>query len=276
MATILSIQSHVAYGYVGNRAAVFPLQRMGHEVLQVNTVQFSNHTGYGYWLGDVFTPEHVLDVLAGLTPYYASIDAILTGYLGDPLLGSVVLSAVTKIREANPNVLYVCDPVMGDVGCGMFVNEALPPLFSTRFTRSADVLTPNLFELAYLTDTTIKELANPEALEFACKLLHGRGVKTILVTSAHLADMPKTEIGLYASSHTGENIFIRTPFYPFEIAPNGAGDLASALFCAHLLQKIPLLEAAQKTAAALETVFKETHTLKRRELALIQAQHAFI
>jgi len=90
MKKILSIQSHVAYGYVGNRAAVFPLQRLGHEVIAINTVQFSNHTGYGTWSGDVFSYQHIKEVLQGVDDRggLENLDAVLSGYLGEAVLGA--------------------------------------------------------------------------------------------------------------------------------------------------------------------------------------------
>src|SRR5688572_24371027 len=123
MKKILSIQSHVAYGYVGNRAAVFPLQLLGYDVIAINTVQFSNHTGYGKWTGMVFEDRHIGDIVAGLEENGAldEVDAVLSGYLGDAALGGIVLDAVCRIRAHRPDMIYCCDPVMGDTGRGFFV-----------------------------------------------------------------------------------------------------------------------------------------------------------
>ena len=125
---ILSIQSHVAWGHVGNAAAVFPLQRLGFEVLPVHTVQFSNHTGYGQFRGQVFGADHIREIIAGLRErgVLQRVSAVLSGYLGDAGTGAVILDAVGEIRRENPAVRYLCDPVMGDVGRGVFVNPAIP------------------------------------------------------------------------------------------------------------------------------------------------------
>jgi pyridoxine kinase len=149
--TILSIQSHVAYGYVGNRAAVFPLQRMGYDVIAINTVQFSNHTGYGEWRGDVFSPDHIQDILEGIDKRGVKIDALLTGYLGDAAIGQTILNAIDHFNIP----LWLCDPVMGDVGRGFFVHKDIPDFFKEKAARRAAIMKPNQFELNALTGMTI-------------------------------------------------------------------------------------------------------------------------
>jgi pyridoxine kinase len=118
--SVLSIQSHVAYGHVGNSSAVFPLQRLGIEVWPVHTVQFSNHTGYGEWRGRVFDGQAVEEVVDGITDrgVLGSCDAVLSGYLGSSDIGHAVVQTVGRVRAANPDALYCCDPVIGDVGRG--------------------------------------------------------------------------------------------------------------------------------------------------------------
>src|SRR3989338_1967688 len=120
---ILSIQSHVATGYVGNRAAVFPLQRLGCEVTFINTVQFSNHTGHGRWTGQIFSADHVQDVLNGLWQLGTmdTLDAVLSGYLGAAEIGNIILNTVAALKDKNPHLLYCCDPVIGDEGRGIYV-----------------------------------------------------------------------------------------------------------------------------------------------------------
>ena len=127
---ILSIQSWVAYGHVGNASAVFPLQRLGAEVWAVNTVQFSNHTGYGAWTGQVFTGEQVAAVIDGIAARgaLARCDAVLSGYMGDAGIGAAILDAVARVRAAQPGGVYCCDPVIGDEGRGVFVRPGIPGL----------------------------------------------------------------------------------------------------------------------------------------------------
>ena len=149
---ILSIQSSVAYGHVGNSAAVFPLQRLGHEVWPVLTVHFSNHTGYGAWRGPLLAPTDVADVINGIEDrgVLGEADAVLSGYQGDPAVGAVILDAVARVKELNPDAVYCCDPVMGDVGRGMFVRPGIPEFMRDTVVPQADILTPNHFELDFL------------------------------------------------------------------------------------------------------------------------------
>ena len=152
MQTVLSVQSHVAYGYVGNRAAVFPLQRLGFEVMAVDTVQFSNHTGYGAWTGKVFAPQDIAAVIDGIDARggLATCDAVLSGYLGDASLGAVIAETVRRVRGQNPQALYCCDPVMGDLGPGFYVRPGIPDFLCDVLLPLADIVTPNPFELAFM------------------------------------------------------------------------------------------------------------------------------
>src|SRR4051795_1580719 len=179
---IMSIQSSVAYGYVGNSAAVFPLQRLGHEVWPVLTVHFSNHTGYGAWRGPLLDPADVREVIAGIGDrgVLGDCDAVLSGYQGDPAVGAGVLEAVELVKAANPSAVYCCDPVMGDVGRGMFVRPGIPELMRDRVVPAADIVTPNHFELDFLTGTSSRTLS--ELLDAADEL-RAVGPSVVLVTS---------------------------------------------------------------------------------------------
>ena len=194
---VLSIQSHVAWGHVGNAAAVFPLQRLGFEVLPVHTVQFSNHTGYGQFRGQVFGAEHIRDVLLGLRErgVLPRLAAVLSGYLGDADSGRVILEAVGEIRQHNPALRYLCDPVMGDVGRGVFVNPAIPDFLRDQAIPCATIITPNQFEFELLTGS------QPASLQEAVKVarqLRGRGPDVVIVTSLATADIPEDELGTLA------------------------------------------------------------------------------
>ena len=163
---ILSIQSAVAYGHVGNSAAVFPLQRIGVEVLPVYTVNFSNHTGYGAWRGPLIAPGDVREVITGIEErgVFGQIDAVLSGYQGGEGIGDVIIDAVARVKASNPNAVYACDPVMGNAKSGCFVAPAIPVLLRERVVPVADIITPNQFELGFLTDT------EPDTLESTCLL----------------------------------------------------------------------------------------------------------
>jgi len=167
----LSLQSHVAYGYVGNRAATFPLQRLGHEVWAVNTVEFSNHTGYGAWKGRTASAEQVADIVHGIEALgmLGKCDALLTGYVGDAALGDVVLDTVRKVRTANPKAVWCCDPVLGDIDTGIYVKPGIDAFFRDRALPQADLITPNHFELEHLTQRKVETL--DEAVAAARSLL---------------------------------------------------------------------------------------------------------
>ena len=177
---ILSIGSWVAYGHVGNAAAVFPMQRLGHEVWAVNTLQFSNHPGYGAFRGQLFPADAVRDVVSGIADrgVLPSCDAVLSGYLGDAAIGEVVLDAVKQVKSANPNALYCCDPVIGDVGPGVYVREGIPEFMRTRALAAADIVTPNLFELQHLAGQPATDLG---AIRAAIDFVHARGPRIVLV-----------------------------------------------------------------------------------------------
>jgi pyridoxine kinase len=171
---ILSIQSAVAYGHVGNSAAVFPLQRLGFEVWPVDTVQFSNHLGYGAYRGTVLSAESVGEVILGVEErgVLPGCAAVLSGYLGDPALGAVVLDAVARVKSANPAALWCCDPVIGDVGIGIYVRPGIAEFFRDQALPVADIVTPNLFEAQFLTGRTID---GPETALEAAAVLRARG-----------------------------------------------------------------------------------------------------
>lgn len=271
MKRILSIQSHVASGYVGNRAAVFPLQCMGYDVMAINTVQFSNHTGYGHWRGEVFGADHIREVIEGLKENNAlsGVDAVLSGYLGDAALGEVILEALADIAADAPAPVYACDPVMGDVGRGVFVRESIPPFFKDRAVEKATILTPNQFELGLLTGVTVETVADAQK---ACRILHDQGPAIVLVTSFEHREVKAGTIEMLAS-HAGEGQWrIVTPKFAIDPAPNGSGDVTSALFLGNLLQDMDVEDALNATASAVYKLFEKTHEAGTRELAIVGTQ----
>jgi pyridoxine kinase len=157
---LLSIQSHVVYGHVGNAAAVFPLQRLGVEVWPLHTVQFSNHTGYGDWRGQVFDAGLIRELVAGIAQrgVLGQCDGVLSGYMGGADTAEAILDAVAAVKRANPAARYCCDPVIGDVGRGVFVRDGIPEFMRAKAVPAADVVTPNQFELDYLSGRASKTL----------------------------------------------------------------------------------------------------------------------
>ncbi len=266
---ILSIQSSVAYGYVGNSAAVFPLQRLGHEVWPVFTVHFSNHTGYGEWRGPLLAPSDVADVIAGIADrgVLGEADAVLSGYQGDPAMGAVILDAVAQVKAANPDAVYCCDPVMGDVGRGMFVRPGIPEFMRDEVVPLADIITPNHFELDFLSGRTTRTLDEVLA---AVDVVRDTGPRDVLVTSV-LADDDAGEIDVVAVSDAGAWA-VTTPLLP--ISPNGCGDVTAALYLAHLLTTGSPAEALARTTASVYAVLEATLAAGTREIQLIAAQEA--
>jgi pyridoxine kinase len=269
---ILSIQSHVAYGHVGNSAAVFPLQRLGIEVWPVHTVQFSNHTGYGEWKGRVFDAALIGEVVAGIEQrgVLGECDGVLSGYMGGADIGGAVLDAVAAVKRANPSARYCCDPVLGDVGRGIFVREGIPEFMKAKAVPAADVITPNQFELDYLSGRASKTLRQARD---AVKAVHDLGPRAILVTSLHTDETPEDAIDLLASD-AREVFLVRTPRLPLTI--NGAGDAIAALFFAHYLRSGKIDAALSAAASAIYGVLAKTAEAGAREIQLVAAQDEIV
>ncbi len=267
---VISIQSHVAYGHVGNSAAVFALQRLGVEVWPIHTVQFSNHTGYGDWQGEVFTAEHIARIIDGLEARgaLARCDALLSGYIGDAALGEVILDTAARLRAANPGALYLCDPVMGDHGKGLFVRAGVPAFMAERALPAADILTPNLFELEILSGRQPQTL---EDVRDAAASLLARGPKTVLVTSLTSGGNEAGEMEMLAVTAEGawRVAFPRLPIVP---PPNGAGDTVAALFLGYRLQTGSVPEALGCAASSIFEILQTTLESGEEELQLVAAQ----
>jgi pyridoxine kinase len=265
---ILSIQSSVAYGHVGNSAATFPLQRLGHEVWAVHTVVFSNHTGYGAWGGPLLSPDDVRAVITGIADrgVLPTCDAVLSGYLGGPGICDVVVDAVAQVKAANPHATYTCDPVMGNATSGCFVDPAIPPVIRERVVPVADIITPNQFELGFLTDTSPESLETTLESADAARAL---GPGTVLVTSMLRPDRPEDTIEMLAVNSDGAWT-VRTPRLPMKV--NGSGDLTAALFTAHLKETGSAADALAATASSVYAVLAATLESGERELRIIAAQ----
>lgn len=272
--SILSIQSHVSYGHVGNSAAVFPLQRLGFEVWPVHTVTFSNHAGYETVSGPVLSPEDVRAVIDGMADrgVFEQCRVILSGYLGSARLGEVVRDTVHRVRQIQPDLIYCCDPVIGDVGSDIYVREQIPGFIRDHLLPEATILTPNQFELEYLSGRQVTDLNS--AVE-AARAMIDSGVSTLLVTSLDRADLPENSIEMLAVSEN-ESWLIRTPKLTFEITPNGAGDMCAALFSGHILRGVGLKAALEATTATVFGIFQASWDRKVRELALIEAQQEIV
>ncbi len=271
MLKVLSIQSAVAYGHVGNSAAVFPLQRIGVEVLPVYTVNFSNHTGYGAWRGPMIAPDDVREVITGIEErgVLGEIDAVLSGYQGGEGIGDVIVDAVARVKAANPNAVYACDPVMGNAKSGCFVAPAIPVLLRDKVVPVADIITPNQFELGFLTGTEPDTLESTLASVDAARAM---GPNTVLVTSVERPDREEGTIEMLAVDDKGAWL-VATPHLPMKA--NGSGDVTAALFTAHYVETKDAKTALERTVSSVYELLRLTLESGERELQLIPAQEFY-
>ena len=251
---------------------MFPLQRLGIDVWPIHTVQFSNHTGYGAWRGQVFDASLIRDLVACIEErgVLSECDGVLSGYMGSAEIAEAILDAVAAVKRANPAAHYCCDPVIGDVGRGVFVREGVPEFMRDKALPAADVVTPNQFELDVLSGRESGTLK--QALD-AVQRLRDAGPRAVLVTSLHTAETPAECIDLLAADETG-SFRVRTPKLPLSI--NGAGDAIAALFFAHYLRSGHVDEALVQAASAIFGVLNKTMEAGSREIQLIAAQDELV
>lgn len=263
---ILSIQSHVVLGHVGNNAATLALQRLGFEVWAVPTVLFSNHPAHGERAGGAVAPDTMGALVGGLDSLgaLARCDAVLSGYLGSPGAAEVVARALAKVRAHKVAAPYLCDPAFAHED-GVFVPQAVAEAVRTRLLPSAGIATPNLFELAYLTSVPVDSLET--ALE-ACRALRDLGPDTAICTS-----LPLGEGALGTLAVTGEEAWlVETPKLPGPL--HGAGDLFSAVFLGHTLAGRDLSRALGAAVSGTFGVLNATGTAP--DLALVAAQDEIV
>ena len=269
--TVISIQSQVAYGHVGNSAAVFAMQMHGIDVIAVPTTLLSNRPGYPTIRGRVLDAQLVVDLLLGVEERGAldTCRMILSGYLGSPEIAAVVADFVQRAKARNPALLYCCDPVLGDRDRGLFVHADIPPLVRDRLCRLADIITPNHFEFEWLCGA--KATTTDQAIAQAQALL-ARGPSTIVVTSAELADPPDGQIETVAverSQARSQAWRVRTPKLP--ISPSGTGDLFAALFVAARVRGSNTPDALGHAASAIFAVLERTAISGTEEMRIVES-----
>ena len=266
---ILSFQSSVAYGHVGNAAAVFCLRRAGHEVWPVDTVAFSNHPGYGGFSGHVRQAAEVAEIVDGLERLgvLGGCRAVLSGYLGSAAVGRVVLEAVARVKAANPRALFCCDPVMGDRDEGLYVPDDLAALFTDEAAGAADILVPNHFELEVLAGRPLPTLAEVVA---AADGFCARGRRTVVVTSLATADRDPGAIANLVVTGSGAWT-VTTP--KLALAAKGAGDALAALFLGRYLDCGDAAEALAGAVSSVFAVIEATAAAGARELLVVATQN---
>jgi pyridoxine kinase len=270
--TILSIQSSVAYGHVGNSAITFPLMRMGVEVWPVITVHFSNHTGYGSWRGPLLSAADLRDVVRGIDErgVLGDVDAVLSGYQGGEDIGEMILDAVALVKRRNPAAIYCCDPVLGDTDSGLYVRPGIPELMRQKVVPASQIITPNQFELESLTGLPVSTMAE---LLNAADAARSLGPDVALITSVVRKDGPPGEIDMVALNTDGAWL-VTTPRLPRSFT--GSGDVTAAIFLASLMDSWDVPRALAHTAAVVYGLLEVTVTTGRAELALIAAQEELV
>lgn len=260
--TVISIQSQVIHGHVGNSAALFPLQASGIEVAAVPTTLLSNHPHYATMRGHVLDADLVRDLLLGVEErgLVDSCKLLITGYLGSAEIAAVVIDFVRRAKARNPKLLYVCDPVMGDTDIGFYVNEDLPALFCEGLVPLADVITPNQFELEHLAGrapATVKDLV---------AAARGLSIPTVVVTGAHLQGTSADVIQTLAIEPRAAWM-VSAP--RLSCRPSGTGDLFTALFAAALVEGLATEDALGRAVSGVHGVLEETERRQSYEMALI-------
>lgn len=264
---------------VGNKAAVFPLQLLGFDVDVVNSVHFSNHTGYAEGFeGDILKGEQLTAILNGLerNGLLSSVGHLLTGYIGSVSFLESVLDVLKTIKKYNNNVRFVCDPVLGDNN-KFYVPVELVKVFRDQVIPLADVITPNQFEAEKLTGLKIMNME--DAME-ACARFHAMGPSLVFITSLVLPNESKQFMAILASKQTpsGKKVWrIDCPVLPGSYT--GTGDLCASLLLAHTAttpDDVPL--AIEKVINTMHSVIERTYqmsgeTIQSRELKLIQSKH---
>ncbi len=266
--TVLSIQSSVAYGHVGNSAAAFTLMRLGVETYPVYTVHYSNTTSYGSWRGLNLSADDVLEVVRGIDDRGGLdlVDGVLSGFQGSEAMGQTILAAADLVKQRHPGAVYCCDPVMGDVGRGMYVAAGIPEFLRDQVLPRADILTPNQYELNFLCGRETRTVAD---LLAGVDQVIERGPSTVLVTSAVAEEIPDQSISMVAAT-SDEAWLVSTP--RIDQVFTGSGDVTAAVFFARLLGGDSLDQALKRTADVVYSLLEATAQAGRRELALVAAQ----
>jgi pyridoxine kinase len=263
---ILSIQSHVVYGYVGNKAAVYPLQYMGFDVCPIYTVQFSNHTGYGTWAGDALNHESILKIVEQLIQLGVMNDcvAVLSGYMGNGDICKSVQKAVKLLKDHYPHITYLCDPVMGNQHC--FVKPDVVDFFKHHLT--ADIITPNHYEAELLSGIKIND---KHSLREIAQFFHDKkNIKIVVITGVKFDN----DSHLMTFCSDGKNdYFVENSFIHFDYPVNGTGDLFSSLFLGFYLKNYSFSDILKKSTHYLEAVLKNTYASLQKELQVLSVRY---
>eukprot|EP01130_Rhizamoeba_saxonica_P002941 TRINITY_DN1295_c0_g1_i1.p1 TRINITY_DN1295_c0_g1~~TRINITY_DN1295_c0_g1_i1.p1 ORF type:complete len:297 (-),score=57.01 TRINITY_DN1295_c0_g1_i1:99-989(-) len=272
MKKVLSIQSHVVSGYVGNRVSVFALQLLGYDVDFINTVQFSNHTGYPSFRGQVLSPDQLNELYEGLKQNNLNqYDCLVTGFMGNATILQAIMNIVDDQKKMNPSFKYFCDPVMGDGGSlYSSMGEEMITKYNNLVLTNADYLFPNQTECEYLTNMKIIDI--PSALE-AIDILHNKGISCVVITSIEFPG--DNSIILIASQiqDDGELERIKVVLPKINQDFTGTGDLFTSTFLGWSMQQLSLIETLSNTLVTVQTIINSSIISKDNpngELRLVQ------
>ncbi|MFZ7200919.1 pyridoxal kinase PdxY [Avibacterium avium] len=274
MKHLLSIQSHVVYGYAGNKSATFPMQLLGIDVWALNTVQFSNHTQYGQWTGMVMPPEQIGEIVQGIDNIgqLHQCDAVISGYIGAAEQVEEIINSVQKVKSRNPNAVYLCDPVMGHPDKGCIVADGVKENLINLAMAKADIITPNLVELRELSGLPVENFA--QAIE-AVKVILSKGPKKVLVKHLSKVGQDPSQFEMLLANQEGI-WHISRPLHQFNKEPVGVGDLTAGLFMANLLNGKSDVEAFEHTANAVNDVMTVTQQQDNYELQIVAAREQIV
>lgn len=269
--SILSIQSSVVYGYVGNRAAMLALERLGQQAYPIHTVQFSNHTGYGSFEGQRFSGQHVLNLIHGFLKIKnnQSLQAVLSGYVGSADVGMAIVEGLSELKKSYADLLYYCDPVFGDVDSDIFLGTDVVSVIQSQLWPLAQIVSPNHFEFQSFVGESVSSFQ--KAYEI-CQVHAILKQQYVVIKSFLDSSLSKNEIGVFLYEPSGKAWYIVTPFLFFDILPSGAGDFFAAYLLGYYLKTQHIIHAFEHAVAAIYNVLVYTHHMKQSELCLIETQ----
>ena len=275
MSTIFSLQSHVVHGFVGNRIASFVLQTLGYRVIQVNTVQFSSHTGYVKWVGQVNKPDHIKELIntSDEMGFLHNTDAVLSGYLGDADLGHEMIEALKKIHQHNSNALYFCDPVIGNARKSCYVRPEVVDFVRDYALPYANIIKLNQFEANSILQTNhsaINDKFDLDQIKELANILYKRMLspKAVVISSINMGENMIANMMFDGNSYS----LILTPLIKFAIQPNGCGDLLSSLFLGYYLNSQNLRDAFCTSVNNIHSILSLTNELNDREICLVEGR----
>jgi pyridoxine kinase len=264
---ILSIQSHVVYGHVGHQASTFPLQRLGHEVWALPTVLYSNHLAHPSFTGRKLEPRLIEELIEGLRKldFLGRIDTVLTGYLGDAPTVPVVIAALEAARAKKPEVVFACDPVMGDDGA-LYVSKELAQAIDKELVPRADILFPNIFELQHLSGLPVTGLKDVRP---AMEALRKKTRRALIVATGIPDETHRELITALALDDSG---LWQAKAKRHDMGASGNGDCFAALFLGRYLGHRDLPTALGNAVEGMSLIAALTAATKADELKIIESQ----